>query len=73
MPGEPEDDSPEDDSGRRSYEGEFRGDLKGLKIRFGIPKKWINSAAPAMYVVAYIFAVSIAILIVCFGISLIIK
>jgi len=73
MPGEPEDESPEYDSGRKSYEGEFRGDLKGLKIRFGIPKRWINAASPAMYGLAYIIGVAIAILIVCLGISLIIK
>jgi len=52
MSGDPELETPEDDSGRKSYEGEFRGDLKGMKIRFGIPHEWVKKAAPASLVVA---------------------
>lgn len=73
MSGDTDGNSPEDDSGRRRYEGEFSGDLRGGKFAFRIPREWIHTAAPAMLVIAYILGLAFAIFIVCFGISLIIK
>lgn len=73
MSGDPENKSPEDESGDHPLEGEFSGNLRGGTFRFRVPASWISTAAPAMLVLAYVFGVALAILIVCFGVSLIVK
>jgi len=73
MSGDSESKSPGDESNYHALQGEFKGEYRGGRFSGRIPKEWVVAAAPAMKWVAYAIGVAIAILIVCCGLSLLVR